>query len=78
MRRRPVGPIAKRNTTRTAQFPRSEGSARSAESGLDSAGFGGVELAVDFQLLDDEGHEWGLFDHLKQGPIVLVFYRGDW
>jgi AhpC/TSA family protein len=37
-----------------------------------------VEKAIDFELADHEGKQWRLSDHLKQGPVLLVFYRGDW
>jgi len=34
--------------------------------------------AIDFDLPDHEDHGWTLSDHLATGPVVLVFYRGDW
>jgi len=34
--------------------------------------------AIDFELPDHEGHSWTLSDHLATGPVLLVFYRGDW
>jgi len=37
-----------------------------------------VEKAIDFELPDHEGEAWRLADHLAHGPVVLVFYRGDW
>ena len=37
-----------------------------------------VEKATDFQLPDQDGKSWRLFEHLSRGPILLVFYRGDW
>ncbi len=37
-----------------------------------------VENAVDFELPDHEGKAWRLADHLARGPVLLVFYRGDW
>ena len=37
-----------------------------------------VERAIDFELPDHEGKAWRLADHLAQGPVLLVFYRGDW
>jgi hypothetical protein len=37
-----------------------------------------VERASDFELPDQEGNAWGLADHLANGPVLLVFYRGDW
>jgi peroxiredoxin len=32
----------------------------------------------DFELPDQEGKGWRLTDHLTEGPVVLIFYRGDW
>jgi peroxiredoxin len=37
-----------------------------------------MENAVDFELPDHEARAWRLADHLAHGPVVLVFYRGDW
>ncbi len=37
-----------------------------------------VENAIDFELPDHEGNAWRLADHLDRGPVLLVFYRGDW
>jgi peroxiredoxin len=37
-----------------------------------------VEKAIDFELPDHEGKQWRLSDQLKRGPVLLVFYRGDW
>jgi len=37
-----------------------------------------VERAIDFELPDHEGKAWRLADHLARGPVLLVFYRGDW
>jgi peroxiredoxin len=31
-----------------------------------------------FELPDEEGRPFNLMERLKEGPIVLVFYRGDW
>ncbi len=32
----------------------------------------------DFELLDQSGQSWRLSSELRQGAVVLVFYRGDW
>jgi peroxiredoxin len=37
-----------------------------------------VDKAIDFELADQEGKSWRLSDNLARGPVVLVFYRGDW
>ena len=37
-----------------------------------------MSKAIDFELPDHEGKAWRLADHLARGPVVLVFYRGDW
>jgi len=37
-----------------------------------------VDKAIDFELPDHEGKPWRLADGLKRGPVLLVFYRGDW
>ena len=31
-----------------------------------------------FELPDEEGRPYDLSERLKDGPVVLVFYRGDW
>ena len=37
-----------------------------------------VEKVIDFELPDHEGKKWRLADHLERGPVLLIFYRGDW
>ncbi|MHB8613637.1 MAG: redoxin domain-containing protein [Candidatus Dormibacteraceae bacterium] len=37
-----------------------------------------MEKAINFELPDQVGGPWKLADHLARGPVVLVFYRGDW
>ncbi len=37
-----------------------------------------MDKAIDFDLPDHEGKAWHFADHLARGPVVLVFYRGDW
>jgi peroxiredoxin len=37
-----------------------------------------VDKAIDFELPDQEGQNWRLADHMTRGPVLLVFYRGDW
>ena len=34
--------------------------------------------APDFELPDQQGYPWCLSGALETGPVVLVFYRGDW
>ena len=36
------------------------------------------EKAPNFELPDDHGRAFNLAKELEDGPIVLVFYRGDW
>jgi peroxiredoxin len=31
-----------------------------------------------FELPDQQGNLWILRERLPSGPVVLVFYRGDW
>ena len=31
-----------------------------------------------FSLLDDGGDSRSMHDQLADGPLVIVFYRGDW
>ncbi len=31
-----------------------------------------------FELPDQNGENWNLDEQLSGGPVVLVFYRGDW
>jgi peroxiredoxin len=37
-----------------------------------------VDQAIDFELPSSEVGDWRLSDHLASGPVVLIFYRGDW
>jgi peroxiredoxin len=37
-----------------------------------------VNKAIDFELPDHEGNAWRLADHLREGPVLVFFYRGDW
>ncbi|HLZ94135.1 MAG TPA: redoxin domain-containing protein [Candidatus Dormibacteraeota bacterium] len=37
-----------------------------------------MDKAIEFELPDHEGKPWRLADHLQQGPVLLIFYRGDW
>ena len=37
-----------------------------------------VDKAIEFELPDQDGKAWRLADHLARGPLLLVFYRGDW
>jgi peroxiredoxin len=34
--------------------------------------------APDFELPDQQGYPWSLSGELEEGPVVLIFYRGDW
>ena len=36
------------------------------------------EKAPNFELPDEQGRPFNLARELEDGPIVLVFYRGDW
>jgi peroxiredoxin len=31
-----------------------------------------------FELPDQRHHPWSLSGQLEVGPVVLIFYRGDW
>ena len=37
-----------------------------------------MRKATEFELPDQEGRPWRLTEHLDIGPVLLVFYRGDW
>lgn len=36
------------------------------------------ERMPNFELPDGKGRPFDLYGRLKEGPLVLVFYRGDW
>ena len=36
------------------------------------------KTATEFELRDHQGKPWRLSESLREGPTVLVFYRGDW
>jgi peroxiredoxin len=42
------------------------------------AGVGVGSKAPDFELPDQQGYPWCLSGELETGPVVLIFYRGDW
>ena len=31
-----------------------------------------------FELPDHNGENWNLDEQLSEGPVMLVFYRGNW
>ncbi len=31
-----------------------------------------------FELPDHNGGSWNLDERVAEGPVMLVFYRGDW
>lgn len=37
-----------------------------------------MDKAVDFTLPDSTGAAWRLSEGLARGPVLLIFYRGDW
>jgi len=37
-----------------------------------------MEKATEFELPDHTAQSWVLGERLAQGPVLLVFYRGDW
>lgn len=36
------------------------------------------QQAPTFEAPDQHGNPWSLTEQLERGPVVLVFYRGDW
>ena len=36
------------------------------------------EVAPDINLEDEQGNSFSLYKKLKEGPVLLVFYRADW
>jgi peroxiredoxin len=43
-----------------------------------NAGLNKGQQMPNFELSDEEGSPFNLLEQLKEGPLVLVFYRGDW
>ena len=37
-----------------------------------------MDQAIDFELTDHTGRPWHLREQLAAGPVVVIFYRGDW
>lgn len=37
-----------------------------------------MDAAADFELPTHDGGSWRLSDALRGGPVLVVFYRGDW
>ncbi|QHE52605.1 peroxiredoxin-like family protein [Pontibacillus sp. HMF3514] len=48
------------------------------ESSEDGEGLRNGEKAPNFKLSDAKGETVELYEQLKQGPVVLTFYRGGW
>jgi len=42
------------------------------------AGLGVGRKVTYFELPDQQGYPWSLSGQLEMGPVMLVFYRGDW
>ena len=42
------------------------------------AGLDVGQKITDFELPDQQDYPWSLSGQLEQGPVMLVFYRGDW
>jgi peroxiredoxin len=39
----------------------------------------GIDQKVaNFELPDQQNYPWSLSGQLEVGPVVLIFYRGDW
>lgn len=38
----------------------------------------GAESVPFFELPDEQGAAFNLADALSEGPVVALFYRGDW
>lgn len=36
------------------------------------------QQAPAFELPDEQNQPWSLSGNLELGPVMLVFYRGDW
>ncbi len=37
-----------------------------------------MNLGLDFSLQAHDGTLWWLGEALTKGPVMIVFYRGDW
>jgi peroxiredoxin len=55
-----------------------EAGALSAISALSSRALKAGDHAPNFRLQDSEGNNFSLAERLKEGPVVVSFYRGDW
>lgn len=44
----------------------------------ESAGLAAIDQVNDFTLPDQTGKDFTLSEHLKDGPVLLIFYRGHW
>jgi hypothetical protein len=49
-----------------------------AREGASMADIGLGQKVPYFELPDQRDHPWVLSGQLEVGPVVLVFYRGDW
>ncbi|NIK66956.1 MULTISPECIES: peroxiredoxin-like family protein [unclassified Paenibacillus] len=67
--------ISSNNPDATAAFERYLEDLRSKGAGK---GLSIGDLAPDFALKDATGNMITLAEELKKGPIILIFYRGEW
>ena len=42
------------------------------------AGLGVGQKITYFELPDQQDYPWSISGQLEMGPVMLVFYRGDW
>lgn len=49
---------------------------RSIERGTTDVG--AAELPIDFELADERARPYRLQEHISDGPVVVLFNRGDW
>jgi len=54
------------------------GNMRRPASCSETGGGSDLDSATDFELPDHQGRPWRLGEKLAGGPVLLVFYRGDW
>jgi hypothetical protein len=63
---RPFGYDLEREATRRVEVTQPSGGLREGQQ------------MHNFELPDQEGRPFNLRQWLQEGPLVLVFYRGDW
>jgi len=71
-------PTIKRISWTSSELKLMKGAIDDLSKAMPSPGIQVGEQAPDFSLINAQGKHVTLYNELKKGPVVLVFYRGAW